>query len=52
MKLTDGTRVWEAAVWVVGRTLNRHEILAALGTGGMGEVGGARDTRLGHEVAL
>ena len=40
MSLTPGTR------------LGSYEILAPIGTGGMGEVYRAKDTRLGREVAV
>jgi len=36
----------------VGRRLGPYQIIAPLGTGGMGEVYRARDTRLGREVAV
>ncbi|HEX6464369.1 MAG TPA: serine/threonine-protein kinase, partial [Vicinamibacterales bacterium] len=35
-----------------GARLGSHEILAAIGAGGMGEVYRARDTKLGRDVAL
>ncbi len=35
-----------------GSTLGTYEVLALLGTGGMGEVYRARDTRLGRDVAI
>src|SRR5213595_1820296 len=35
-----------------GSRLGPHEIVAALGAGGMGEVYRARDTRLGRDVAI
>jgi len=40
-------------VTLVSRTLlDRYEVLAPLGAGGMGEVYRARDLRLGREVAI
>jgi serine/threonine protein kinase len=36
----------------VSKQLGPYEIIAHLGAGGMGEVYCARDTRLGHEVAV
>jgi eukaryotic-like serine/threonine-protein kinase len=35
-----------------GTKLGPHEIVAAIGAGGMGEVYRARDTRLGRDVAI
>src|SRR5262245_5172858 len=36
----------------IGMQLGSHEILSALGKGGMGEVWRARDSKLGREVAI
>jgi serine/threonine protein kinase len=36
----------------IGTRLGSYEIVSALGTGGMGEVYRARDTKLNREVAL
>jgi eukaryotic-like serine/threonine-protein kinase len=37
---------------LIGRRLGGFEIVSGLGTGGMGEVYRARDTKLGRDVAL
>ena len=37
---------------MIGRTLAQYRITAAIGSGGMGEVYRATDTKLGREVAI
>jgi eukaryotic-like serine/threonine-protein kinase len=37
---------------ILGTRLGAYEIIAVIGTGGMGEVYRARDTRLGRDVAI
>src|SRR6202790_749477 len=43
---------WEPMAILTGRRLGPHEILSAIGAGGMGEVYRARDTRLDRIVAI
>src|SRR5579863_10259938 len=43
---------WEPMAILPGRRLGPHEILSAIGAGGMGEVYKARDTRLDRIVAI
>jgi serine/threonine protein kinase/TolB-like protein len=42
----------EAAPFWIGRRLGNYEVLARLGSGGMGEVYRARDLKLGRDVAV
>ena len=37
---------------VTGSRLGQYEVVSAIGSGGMGEVYLARDTKLGREVAI
>ena len=37
---------------MIGRTLGRHRVTAAIGAGGMGQVYRATDTKLGRDVAI
>jgi serine/threonine protein kinase/Tol biopolymer transport system component len=49
---TGGARPAEAGSLVPGSRLGPYEIAAAIGSGGMGEVYRATDSRLGREVAI
>jgi serine/threonine protein kinase len=42
----------DAAPSLIGRQLGSYRVLSLLGTGGMGEVYRARDTKLGRDVAI
>src|SRR5688572_27581283 len=42
----------EVATELAGQTINQYQIISHLGTGGMGEVYLAEDTRLGRKIAL
>jgi Protein kinase domain len=46
------TLVVSSGVLMIGETLGPYQILAKLGTGGMGEVYRGRDTRLNRDVAI